>query len=327
MPRIRTATHAERWETWLRESPCPPDEDGAPCINDWIYKDAAWQCRLMAIPPERAVDFIRAALTRSEKTPYEVTRAVERQYGRKSESAGEPTPKLEYNPDKLFKVAARIHLDITDDWLAEVSPECVLEVSPERFLSALYRSDEKVAIVAACDETPKGDAILPKVSAIWQHGESLDEFATDHQWQKFGVWFQANPVKGEQVNGSWRAEPALTSFRYGVIESDIKGVEQEWRRVLVQLPLPIVALYTSGGKSVHAIYRIDGVETKEEFDDYVRDGKKSLMAQLVPVGADKAVFKAVQLTRLPGCLRGETGKIQKLLYLNPEADGTPIINL
>jgi hypothetical protein len=38
-------------------------------------------------------------------------------------------------------------------------------------------------------------------------------------------------------------------------------------------------------------------------------------------------MKAVQLTRLPGCKRGE--RLQKLLYLNPQPDpgGVPLIEM
>jgi hypothetical protein len=54
-----------------------------------------------------------------------------------------------------------------------------------------------------------------------------------------------------------------------------------------------------------------------------RDGyllKASEIADLVvPLGADPAAMSAVRLTRVPGCVRKDTGKPQTLIYFNPEA--------
>ena len=102
----------------------------------------------------------------------------------------------------------------------------------------------------------------------------------------------------------------------------------------MQLPLPIVAIYTSGGRSHHALARVDAA-TKEEWDA-LRD---DLVPILCPLGADPAAMTAVRLTRLPGVLRhgkrGADGKtlpfpaprLQRLLYLAPQAPAVPIIDL
>jgi hypothetical protein len=124
---------------------------------------------------------------------------------------------------------------------------------------------------------------------------------------------------------SYRCEAAVTAWRYGVLESDHGERDSLWRKVLVQLPLRIVAIYTSGGRSTHALYRLpDTATTKVDFDKYVRGEGKSIKNQLVPLGADPNVFKGVQLSRLPGCRREEKGTMQRLLYFNPTATATPI---
>ena len=46
---------------------------------------------------------------------------------------------------------------------------------------------------------------------------------------------------------------------------------------------------------------------------------------LVTLGADPGALSAVRLTRLPQARRGE--RVQRLLYLNPAPDGTPILQL
>ena len=89
---------------------------------------------------------------------------------------------------------------------------------------------------------------------------------------------------------------------------------------LVQLPLKIVAIYSSGGKSIHALVRLDA---KDKADwDAQRDVLKPIVVEL---GADENALTAVRLSRLPEALRG--GKRQRLFYLNPEATGAPIMTL
>jgi hypothetical protein len=118
-----------------------------------------------------------------------------------------------------------------------------------------------------------------------------------------------------------------------VLESDTADAAQ-WLSALVQLPLPIVAIYTSGGKSIHALVRVDA-RSKSEWDALRND----LLPVLCPLGADPAAMTAVRLTRLPGMFRhgtrGKNGELlrysrprmQELLWLNPDAPARPILDL
>jgi len=45
----------------------------------------------------------------------------------------------------------------------------------------------------------------------------------------------------------------------------------------------------------------------------------------VTLGADPGALSAVRLTRLPQAMRGQ--RLQRLLYLNPDPDGRPIVEL
>jgi len=92
-----------------------------------------------------------------------------------------------------------------------------------------------------------------------------------------------------------------------------------WLNFLAQLPLPIVAIYSSGGKSVHALVKIPA-QSKEHWDRF----KRVMIDTMVTFGADPKAMSAVRLTRLPGCMRGS--REQKLIYLNPSPDpgGVPI---
>jgi regulatory protein RepA len=143
---------------------------------------------------------------------------------------------------------------------------------------------------------------------------------------RFGVWYLCNPVDGEahwnprEGKWSWRSEEAITSFRYAVIESD-EADPGLWLAAVVQLPLPIAAIYSSGKRSIQVLVRVDA-DSKSQWDEIVR---REWAPILVRLGADYGALSAVRLSRLPGCWRGQTGKLQELLYLDDEPDETPII--
>jgi hypothetical protein len=82
---------------------------------------------------------------------------------------------------------------------------------------------------------------------------------------------------------------------------------------LVQLPLPIAAIYGSGGRSIHALILVDAI-CKEEWEAIVR---QQIGPCLVPLGVCMASLTAVRLSRLANCMRVEKGALQRLFYLNP----------
>jgi hypothetical protein len=74
-----------------------------------------------------------------------------------------------------------------------------------------------------------------------------------------------NPRQGKM---SRRSEESVTVFRHAVLESDAMAAE-EWLRILVQLPLPIVSITSSGGRSLHALLRLEA-KSKAGWDQLVR---------------------------------------------------------
>ena len=137
-----------------------------------------------------------------------------------------------------------------------------------------------------------------------------------------GIFYLSNPTDGvKKPNAentlSVRSEGNVTAYRHLVVESD-KTDALFWVRAMVQVPLPVVAIYGSAGKSVHFLLRVNAADKVEYLSilDRLRPG-------LVRLGADPAAMSGVRLTRLPGAWRGE--RRQRLLYLDPEAANTPII--
>jgi hypothetical protein len=184
------------------------------------------------------------------------------------------------------------------------------------------------------------------------------------------VWFLCNPVDGEyhdnpRLGGkqSRRSQESVTAWRYMVLESD-EADPRQWLAALAQMPLRVAAIYTSGGRSIHVLVRVNAA-SKADWDAMAY----TLKPILTVLGADPGAITAVRLTRLPGCYRGQKGprrpnnppvlkrrvdeplefdadgdpiwtpkpepepfpasrwrggKLQELLYLNPDPDGTPI---
>jgi hypothetical protein len=139
-----------------------------------------------------------------------------------------------------------------------------------------------------------------------------------------GVWFLPQPVDGQfhsnpRLGGkrSRRSEEAVTSWRYALLESDEADTD-DWLRCLVQMPLRIASICESGGRSIHALVRMDAA-SKADWDAQVR----AIKPVLVTLGADPGALSAVRLTRLPQARRGQ--RVQRLLYLDPKPDGIPIL--
>ena len=253
----------------------------------------------------------------------------------KSSRSREPAPAAR-KPEFALQVFRKFVVGfegVNAEWLVEKSPICPWNRTPASFLHALYRKGEKVIIF---------DDFRSQGQAVWTHpGLPYDARNLNHfvRGNRLGVWFLCNPVDGafrpnDAGEPSRRSAHNVTSWRYMVVESDRTDIEAcDWLKALVQLPLPIAAIYETGGRLPHALLRVDA-PTKQAWDN-VRD---QLKPALVMLGADPGSLSAVRLTRLPCCERlgrqDERGvyypfkdgaRLQRLLYLNPEPDSTPIV--
>jgi len=205
------------------------------------------------------------------------------------------------------------------DFVRLASPVCVDTQDSASVLRRLYRhgSGEKVLIFS--DMKSQGQF-------VWEANRS-DAIQNHHlPAGDEGVWFLPQPVTGEfyanpRLGGkrSRRSEEAVTAWRYAVLESD-EADPDDWLRCLIQMPLRIACICESGGRSIHALVRVDA-DSKASWNALIHQVKPAL----VTLGADRGALSAVRLTRLPQARRGE--RVQRLLYLNPAPDGTPILRL
>lgn len=240
--------------------------------------------------------------------------------------------RLKFDVEKLRREVRDVPPMVTEEWLAEVSPIDVKTCTTVGFLEALYGPGERVLIFTNFYSqgqfihwVGRGSFRLSPRPGVQAVKSDLPAGGPD------GVWFLSQPVTGEwkpnprsldehgRPKMSRRSEEVVTAWRYLVLESD-EAPADLWLRLLAKLPLPIAAIYTSGGRSIHALVRIDG-QSKVWWDQF-----KALVGPILTLlGADGAAITAVRLTRLPGCLRG--GRMQRLLYLdpNPKPEGEPIL--
>jgi len=130
--------------------------------------------------------------------------------------------------------------------------------------------------------------------------------ATVGDWPpEAGAWIRFNALDGKGVRNE-----NVTRFRYALVESDAMPVDEQivlYRR----LELPIAALVSSAGKSVHAIVRVDA-EDAQEYRKRVTFLYDFLGARGLKV--DTQNRNPSRLSRMPGASRN--GHIQKLLGVN-----------
>jgi hypothetical protein len=130
-----------------------------------------------------------------------------------------------------------------------------------------------------------------------------------------------NPLSGElrptKAGGkvTLRGDGCVAAFKYAMAEFDDVPREEQlafWGAA----NLPISALIDSGGKSIHAWIRLDGINSHAEWDKVVRQALYDRV--LVPLGVDPACKNPSRLSRMPGHFREEKGRWQRLLYLAPQ---------
>lgn len=110
-----------------------------------------------------------------------------------------------------------------------------------------------------------------------------------------GAWIRFNPLDGNGVKND-----NVSDFKYALVESDLMDIEKQ-HAIIRELELPVACLVHSGGKSLHAIVRIDAADQAEyrKRVDYLYDiCKKNGLA------IDQQNKNPSRLSRMPGVMRG-----------------------
>jgi hypothetical protein len=185
-------------------------------------------------------------------------------------------------------------------WLGNRSEVDPAECDSNRFLRMMFRDGERVIIFN--NQHTQGQAVWPV--------DGIPEVAAE------GMWFLIQPVDGRYHdnprtgNPSRRSEEAVKSWRYLLLESD-EAAAGDWLGALAGLRAEIAAIYSSGGRSVHSLVKVD-CASKKEWD---RRRANLLGTRLVVLGLDERAVTGVRLSRLPQQPRPEKRGYQKLLYV------------
>lgn len=135
--------------------------------------------------------------------------------------------------------------------------------------------------------------------------------------------FIPNPLTGQEhplPDGklSRRGDSAVVSFKYAVAEMDCLSKPDQLALWWGFKSAPVTALIDSGGKSIHAILKVD-MASREQWEAEIEN--KLFPNILCPLGCDPACRNEARLSRLPGHYRREKGAWQRLLYLDPSGEG------
>ena len=112
--------------------------------------------------------------------------------------------------------------------------------------------------------------------------------------EKCGAWVRFNPLDGNGVKNT-----NVTDFRYALIESDSMDIAKQ-NEIIRALELPVAIMVHSGGKSLHAIVRIDA----KDYDEYrKRVDYMYAVCERNGLAIDKQNRNPSRLSRLPGVMR------------------------
>lgn len=135
-----------------------------------------------------------------------------------------------------------------------------------KYLETLFEASENVGYVT--DSWEKDGKYLPTKGAYDRTaGELIQELNKckgdigsvlgDYKHEA-GAWIRFNPIDGKGVKNE-----NVTDFRYALVESDDTEIDQQ-NAIIRELELPVACLVHSGGKSIHAIVKVEA----GSYDEY-----------------------------------------------------------
>lgn len=133
------------------------------------------------------------------------------------------------------------------------------------YLEVLFEASEKVGYVTRTYE--RDDKFLPS-KGCWDRTagqliQKLSECKNDicsvigDYNEKAGAWIRFNPLDGKGCTNE-----NVTEYKYALVESDTMEIEKQ-NAIIRELELPVACLVHSGGKSLHAVVRVDASDYKE----------------------------------------------------------------
>lgn len=187
-----------------------------------------------------------------------------------------------------------------------------------KYINTLFQPDD---IVAYCvksakrtDEEgkikyyPANSGVYTRTAAdICRDLEHYDDitYAVGDFDKKAGAWIRFNPFDGQGV-----ANANVVDYRYALVECDDISLEKQYS-LIKQMQLPVACLVHSGGKSLHAIVKVNAID-KEEYAKKIQFLYQACEKSGLKI--DTKNKNPSRLSRMPGIER--SGKKQYLIATN-----------
>ena len=168
------------------------------------------------------------------------------------------------------------------------------------YVTKTWLKDEKHLPTQGCWDRTAGKLIQQLNKCNGDIGAVLGDYN-----KEAGAWIRFNPLDGKGCKNS-----NVTDFKYALVESDSMPIAEQ-NAVLRELELPIACLVHSGGKSLHAIVRIEANDMREyrKRVDYLYN-----ICKKNGLDVDTQNRNPSRLSRMPGVIRN--GKKQFLVDTN-----------
>ncbi|MBG9737107.1 AAA family ATPase [Paenibacillus alvei] len=173
------------------------------------------------------------------------------------------------------------------------------------YLATLFEASENVGYVIDTWKNDEGKYLPTKgawdrtagelIQALNQCNGDIGAVLGDYD-SEAGAWIRFNPLDGKGVKNE-----NVSDFRYALVESDTMDIEKQ-NAIMRELDLPIAVMVYSGGKSIHAIVRIDAAnydEYRKRVDYLYNVCKKN------GLNIDNQNRNPSRLSRMPGVERKE----------------------
>lgn len=182
------------------------------------------------------------------------------------------------------------------------------------YLQTLFDSTENVGYVTKTWETDEGKFAPTKGNYDRSAGELIEALrkcngdvgaVLGDVNPEVGAWIRFNPVDGKGIKNE-----NVTDYKYTLVECDSGDLEKQYESIL-QLELPVACLVHSGGKSIHAIVKVEAgnlEEYRKRVEYIYKVCKKN------GLNVDIQNKNPSRLSRLPGVQR--KGKWQYLIATN-----------
>jgi RecA-family ATPase len=182
------------------------------------------------------------------------------------------------------------------------------------YLETLFEASENVGYVTDTWQNEDGKFLPTKGAWDRTAGELIQLLSTcngdmgsvlgDYD-PAAGAWIRFNPLDGKGVKNE-----NVTDFRYALVESDTMDIEKQ-NAVMRELELPIAVMVYSGGKSLHAIVKVEAANYEEyrKRVDYLYN-----VCKRNGLNIDNQNRNPSRLSRMPGVERN--GKKQFIVDTN-----------